>query len=374
MSFKFHTFRPKNFSARDFLSKFKENNIQNDNFNEISIRSVQLTNDIEKNKKIKKILVEKNLEEELSSNKANNDDAGKKNIENKSNDIKEIINLMLLFNCYLPDEIKIDNYDRSKNDIEFSNIISCFQLIIKFLFEKKENSEEQNNLMEKTILLNKDEVLSKNKEIIQKNNQEINRLENKKMKLQMFLKKYGKGEDLESKRMRFYVCDVCPYPYQYFYSYKEFHKHYVKNHINPSLSLSSEYTILNQGFDKSYFDKKINELSEDVTQAFKETKMGDNINNINFPKNDNSNNIITGIRRNKRYDTFTKNNNIGMDINNNSNDNSEIRKEIIKKRLESIETNQKNFEKNFKIQMNSFLEEIKKEILNIKKNQLIKNQ
>ena len=370
MSFKFHTFSQRKFSARDFLSKFKENNIQNDNFNEISIRSVQLTNDIEKNKKIKKILVEKNLEEELSSsNKTNNDITNKKNNENKSNDIKEILNLMLIFNCYLPDEIKIDNYDRSKNDIEFSNIISCFQLIIKFLFELKENSEAQNNLMEKTILLNKEEVLSKNKEINQKNNQEINRLENKKMKLQMFLKKYGKGEDLESKRMRFYVCDVCPYPYQYFYSYKEFHKHYVKNHINPSLSLSNEYTILNQGFDKSYFDNKINELSEDVTQAFKETKMGDNKNKINFLKNDKSNNRITVNRRNKRYDTFTKNNNIGMNINNNSNDNTEIRKEIIKKRLQSIENNQKNFEKNFKFQINSFLEEIKKEILNIKKNQ-----
>ena len=364
MSFKFHTFTQKKFSAKDFLSKVKENNSQKEQFNN-NIRSIQLTNDIEYNKTIKKKLLEKNLEDDLSSIKKNNDDEDKKIVESESKDIKEIVLLMLSFNCYLSDEEKIDNYERSKNDLEFSNIISCFQLIIKFLYELKENNESQNNLMEKTLSYDYDKLLLKKNETIHKKNEEINRLENKKIKLQTFLNKYGNEKDIKPKK-RFYVCDVCPFPYQQFYSYREFHKHYVKNHINPYLVLNNDYTILNKDFDKLYFDNKLNELTEDVTRFVKEATIKDNKNKFHFLKDD------MGSQKNKINDNFLQSNNKGKNLNNNSIDFNEKRKEMIKKRIEYIENNQKNFENNFRIQINSFLEEIKKEISKIKSNQLSK--
>ena len=365
MSFKFHTFNKNKFSVINLLSNFTNNNYQNEQLNINTIRSIQLTNNNQYNMKIKKFLIKKNLEEELSNNK--ND----KNIETKSNIIKEVISLMLKYNSYLPDEIKIDNYDGSKNNIEFSNIISGFQLILKFLYELKENNEIQNYLIQKNPTKIEEIILKYNKIILNKN-KEIDRLENKKIKFQLFLHKNGK--DIEQIKGRLYVCDLCPFPYKNFYSYREFHKHYIKSHINPYLILNNNFSILNHGFDKFYFDNKINGFIEVVNEELKETNSGGKRNNIHFIKNDYTNRKTFENRRNKRYETVSPNNNTSITLNNNSNDYNEKRKEIIKKRIEYIENNQRNFEKNFKNQINSFLEEIKNEIINIKENQFEVNK
>jgi hypothetical protein len=58
MSFRFHTFNRNKFSATNFLSKIKDKyDVQELNLN--TIRSIQLTNDIEDNKKIKNNILEK---------------------------------------------------------------------------------------------------------------------------------------------------------------------------------------------------------------------------------------------------------------------------------------------------------------------------
>ena len=69
MSFKFHTFNKKPFSATNFISKVKEQNYQTNNFNINNFRSIKLTNNIEHNKQIKKLLLERDLEDELSLKK-----------------------------------------------------------------------------------------------------------------------------------------------------------------------------------------------------------------------------------------------------------------------------------------------------------------
>ena len=383
MSFKFHTFNKKNkFSATNFLSKIKEKNDINLQLNINTIRTVQLTNSIEKNIQIKKDLLKNDLNEELSKIKNDNKDNNLNNFDYNSNFIKKYLTLMLIFNSYLPDETKIDNYQRSVNNIEFSNIISCFQLLMKHLFELKEYNEIDNKLLDnKLSLLKKEADLVNNNDIIINNNNKINKLENKKLKLQLFLKKNGK--DTSTKITKFYVCDVCPYPYKKFYSYRELHKHYVNNHINPYLSLNNNFTIINQGFDKLFFDNKMNELADDVIDTFKNVNTKKNIksednfnekkNKLNFIIKDGTN--INIRRRNKRYETVGpttyRSNYFLRNFNSNSySKENEIKKEIIRKRIEYIKKKQKDFEINFQNQIKTFLEEFKNEITKLKNTQI----
>ena len=161
MSFRFHYFshrkgyqRP--FSARNFLSSMNKKYKDNNNYQELNIntiRSMQLSHDINKNKKIKEIILSKNLENEINSN-----------------NLKEILPLMLTYNNFLPDDTKIENEKINENDIECSNIISCFQLLIKFLYEKYDENEKFNEVLENKISSLKQE----------KNSEEYNKLIKKK--------------------------------------------------------------------------------------------------------------------------------------------------------------------------------------------------
>ena len=382
MSFKFHKFNKNNtFSANTFLSTLKEkNNIINQQLNLNTIRTIQLTNNIEQNINIKKELLKRDLSEEISI-KNNNKDNTINNNEYISNFINQYLPSMLLFNSYLPDETKIDSYNRSVNNIEFSNIISCFQLLMKFLFELKENNHIQNNIWEKRLSYLKDkENLLNNKDIIIKNDNIINKLQNKKIKLELFLKKNGKEIDIKTNKL--YICDACPYPYKKFYSYRELHMHYVKNHINPYLCLNNDFSIVNQGFDKYYFDNKMNELADEVVDIFKKTNDKNNAKSQeNFKEKDNLNLIFKDranlniTRRNKRYETVgpnTFNSKIffrNINFNTYSKEN-EKKKEIIRKRIEMLKSNQEKFENNFKEQIQTFLDEFKNEIIKLKNNQI----
>ena len=49
---------------------------------------------------------------------------------------------------------------------------------------------------------------------------------------------------------------------------------------------------------------------------------------------------------------------------------NEIRKEIIRKRIEILKSNQEKFENNFKEQIQTFLDEFKNEIIKLKTNQI----
>ena len=378
MSFRFHTFNRNKFSATNFLSKTKEkNDVRELNLN--TIRSIQLTNDIGENMKIRNNILEKNLEEELSKINNNNDKEDVKNNQLKSNNVKEILLKMLKYNSFLPNDANNDTFYRSKDDINFSNIISCFQLIMKYLYELEENMKNNNNLSEHKIssLKNAEKALN---DIIPKNNEKIIKLEQKKLKMQIFLKINGK-EIKPKKSNKLYICDACPFPKK-FYGYRDLHRHYVKKHINPYLCFNNDNAIVNQGFDKYYFDNKMNELTEDVTDMFRKTKSQKKVrvdndfkeikNNINFLMRDKK---AEGIRRNKRYETVGPNVNSSINLKNSnvfSNSYNEKRNEFIRKRIELIKNNQKQFEIYFQNQIDSFLRDFKNEIYKIKQNQLSK--
>ena len=366
MSFRFHSFNKNknNFSATNFLSNIREKIItfRNKELNLNTIRSIQSTNNIGFNKQIKKKILEYNLEEEFSQKDDNN-------IQNL---IQNILPSMLTFNCYLPDENKINNNERAINDIECSNIISCFQLLIKYLFEEQEKGKIENKLLEGDLSKLKDlENLLNNNEIVPKNNEKIKKLINKKMKLQLLLKKNGKNVGIKT-TPKFYICDVCPFPYKKFYSYQELHKHYVRNHINPYLSLKSEYKFINKGFDKFYFDNKMENLEEEVINIFKNARSHDKVKKENNSKEKKTflsvDNKMYGIRRNRRYET------VGPNINKNSislkiSKENEKMKEYVQKRIENFKLNQEKFERDFTNQIESFMKEFKDELLKIKKNQ-----
>ena len=366
MSFRFHSFnKNKNkFSATNFLSNIREKNItyKNKELNLNTIRSIQSTNNIGFNKRIKKKILELNLEEDLS----------KKDDNNIQNLIQNILPSMLTFNCYLPDENKINNNERTINDIECSNIISCFQLLIKYLFQEEEKEKFENKLLEGELSKLKDlENLLNNKEIIPKNDEKIKKLMNKKIKLQLLLKKKGNNVGLKT-TPKLYICDVCHFPFKKFYSYQELHKHYVKYHINPYLSLKSEYRIINKGFDKFYFDNKMENLEEEVTNIFKNVRSHDKAKKENESKEKKTflsiDNKIYGIRRNRRYET------VGPNMNKNSlslkiSKENEKMNEYVQKRIENFKLNQEKFEKEFKNQIESFMKEFKDELLKIKQNQ-----
>ena len=366
MSFRFHSFnKNKNkFSATNFLSNIREKNItyKNKELNLNTIRSIKSTNNIGFNKRIKKKILELNLEEEFSQ----------KDDNNNQNLIQNILPSMLTFNCYLPDENKINNNERTINDIECSNIISCFQLLIKYLYEEEEKGKLENQLLEKNLSKLKDlENLLNNNEIIPKNDEKIKKLMNKKIKLQLLLKKKGNNVGLKT-TPKLYICDVCHFPFKKFYSYQELHKHYVKYHINPYLSLKSEYRIINKGFDKFYFDNKMENLEEEVTNIFKNVRSHDKAKKENESKEKKTflsiDNKIYGIRRNRRYET------VGPNMNKNSlslkiSKENEKMNEYVQKRIENFKLNQEKFEKEFKNQIESFMKEFKDELLKIKQNQ-----
>ena len=368
MTFRTITFNKNPFSATNFLSKIREKNM-NRELNINTIQYLQNTNSKEFNKKLKKELLERNLEDELSKNNINN--------FNDNINLQKILPLMLTYNNYLPDNNKIEDGKRSSNDVECSNIISCFQLLLRYLFITKENIKKNNYLLKENLSkLKSFEDLLNDKEIIPKNKEKISELEKKKLKLQIFLK--SNGVDIESKKKtKFYVCDICPFPYKQFYNYQDFHQHYVKNHINPYLALSNDYSIVNRGFDKYHFDNKMNELNKEITDMFQRAKSQKKEiidkdfkiieNNIKFVTRDKN---ISGIRTNKRYETVGPSmNNKNMHLNNiNSlsfSKNKEKRNEFIRKRIEDIQSNQKNFESNFQDQIELFMKEFKNEMLNM---------
>ena len=338
-SFKFRYFgnqkryqRP--FSARRLLSTMKSKYITNkNNFNDLdinTIRSMQLSHDFNNNNKIKKIILSKDLEKELDENS-----------------LKEILPLMLTYNNYLPNDFNIENdkinNNDNYNDIKCSNIISCFQLLLKFLFEKMKENENYNDMLRNQISsLNQDANLIKCNELIQKNSEKINKLQQKKIKLKSILINNGKKIPSELDK-NIYICDICPNDNNKFLSYRAFHKHYVQNHINPysfnnnGINLNNEFGF-NNNLDKDYLDIKMNVLFQKVMNTMQNK-------NIILEKEKNRGGSMLKSDRNFR----------GSEIKNKKMDK-------IMERIEKIENNQKEFEKLFKAKVDNFLKELKSEI------------
>jgi len=347
MSFRFHYFdnkikyqRP--FSARKLISNMKSYHNANyiNKYNELNIntvRSFQLSHDINSNAKIKNIILSKNLENELNSKKLN-----------------EILPMMLRYNNYLPDETKIEDEKKINNDIECSNIISCFQLLIKYLYEKKSENENFNNLLEQRISsLKQESNLDKYNDIIQKNNQKLNQLQQKKTQLKAFLKNNGKKLPSENSK-KLYICNICPKGKNKFDTYRAFHQHYVRHHVNPYLFYNNNNnTNMDMGLmtelDKNYFETKIDNMLEQVKTTLK-SKSYKKAKEKNFRTG--AYGLDSGMLKSGRQ---TKRN----EINRKNYD-------LIKERIERLENNQKKFEIIFKNNIDDFLNELKKEIEKLK--------
>ena len=347
MSFRFHYFNNKltykrPFSARKLISTMNLRYANNNNYNNLNIntvRSLQLSHDINSNMKIKKFILSKNLEKELNSNNLN-----------------EILQQMLIYNNYLPDDIKIEDEKMIDNDIECSNIISCFQLLIKFLFEKKTENEKYNNILEQKINSLKDEsYISKLNEKIDKNEQKINQLERKKYKIKAFLKNNGIKFPSENNK-KLYICNLCPEDVNKFDNYRSFHQHYVKTHINPFLFYDKDNNRninneLNYEFDKKYFDNKIDDFLEEMKITLKSKSQQ-----------------IIKKKHYKEEDIDTNNNMLKSQNISEKNDISRKKYDLIKERMEKLENNRREFEKKFKINVDNFLKEFKNEIEKLKGN------
>jgi len=343
MSFRFRYFsnsaryqRP--FSARKLLSTMRlqsnENSNTYRNLNINTVRSMQLSQDINSNQKIKKAILSKNLEDELNPVNLN-----------------EILTLMLTYNNYLPDDIKIENEKMNDNDIECSNIISCFQLLIKFLFEKKAENENYNNYLDNNISSLKQETnLSQFNEIIQKNSDKINQLQQKKLKLKAILINNGKKLPPELTK-KLYICDICPNDNNKFESYRAFHIHYVQNHINPYSFYNSGINInknfgYNNEFENNYIENKMNNIYQNAINKMRKSQSHIKENNKGIEKSD--------ILKNGK---INKNNEI-----------KRIKYNKIMERIERMENNRKEFENMFKINVDNFLNDLKNEIVKLKGN------
>ena len=347
MSFRFHYFshrkgyqRP--FSARNFLSSMNKKYKDNNNYQELNIntiRSMQLSHDINKNKKIKEIILSKNLENEINSN-----------------NLKEILPLMLTYNNFLPDDTKIENEKINENDIECSNIISCFQLLIKFLYEKYDENEKFNEVLENKISALKQEKNSEEyNKLIQKNSEKINELQRKKILLKAFLQNNGKKLPIEYTK-KLYICDICSDGLNQFNSYRAFHKHYVKNHINPysfynygnNIDYNNEF---NTQLDSKYFDTKMDDVLQKVMTEMKKTNKIINENENNKYK---TRDLDSGSEKLKSNGKQKKNNLQKMKFSN------------IRERIEKIQNSQKEFENQFNMNVDNFLKELKNEIEKLK--------
>lgn len=336
-SFRFRYFNHKTryqrpFSARKLLNTMKSQSIENKiNFNDLNmntIRSLQLSHDFNDNKKIKQMILSKDLEKEINADY-----------------LMDILPLMLTYNNYLPNDLNIKNekINDNGNDIKCSNIISCFQLLIKFLFEKKEENENYINAMQNQISsLNSDSELIKYNELIKKNSEKINQLQQKKIKLKSILIKNGKKIPSELDK-KIYICDICPNDNNKYNSYKSFHRHYVQNHINPYSFYNRDKNLDINNINNDYLDKKMNELLQRVMNTMKNK-------NIILEKEKNNgqeNNMLKSVRNFRGNKSTNK------------------KMDKIMERIEKIEKNQKEFEKLFKAKVDNFLNELKTEIAKI---------
>ena len=180
----------------------------------------------------------------------------------------------------------------------FSDLVSHFQKILRYLYDIQLGLVDKNNQIEKIVEQNdkKLNLINENKLRIDKLQEQINKTTQIEMKYKLLLKNNGKkipGSINENKKL--YVCDVCKN--KKFNNYESFHKHYVKCHIDPNLDNGTNIAVMNNTFNKVYFDNKINEVSKEL--------------NLQISKiNDNDEDIY-----NKKIDDFLNQNNINQESN-----------------------------------------------------------
>ena len=141
-----------------------------------------------------------------------------------------------------------------------------------------------------------------------------------------------------------------------FNSYRAFHKHYVKNHINPYSFYNYGNNIdynneLNTQLDSKYFDTKMDDVLQKVMTEMKKTNKIINENENNKYK---TRDLDSGSEKLKSTGKQKKNNLQKMKFSN------------IRERIEKIQNSQKEFENQFNMNVDNFLKELKNEIKKLK--------
>lgn len=145
-------------------------------------------------------------------------------------------------------------------NFSLANLISIFQLLLKFLYDAKGNIQEENETIEQyTKNINgKDKQIEENKKIIENQRKLIRELNTKYKRYQTII---NANSDFITKNKRLYFCDVCKYAK--FNDYESLHNHYTKYHIDPN-AVRNDSSYVN--FDQVYFNQQIEELENECKE------------------------------------------------------------------------------------------------------------
>ena len=145
-------------------------------------------------------------------------------------------------------------------NFSLSNLISIFQLLLKFLYNAKENIQDENETIEQYTknITGIDNQIEENKKKLENQRNLIRELNTKYKRYQTII---NAKSDFITKNKRLYFCDVCKYAK--FNDYESLHNHYTKCHIDPN-AVRGDTSYVN--FNQIYFNQQINELENECKE------------------------------------------------------------------------------------------------------------
>ncbi len=285
-------------------------------------------------------------------------------------DLKEI-------EIYLP-ELLYNKFDKSKGK-DFLRIITKFQSLLQFLFKTQSIFENVNNKSKDSLtnLNSRIEKLNKKKndnekKIITVNDEKIKNIQEKILIFKHILisnRQIDKNQkapfDFHDEQGNYY-CENCPN--KIFKSYDEVYNHYIREHNNNNLK--QDIVIENNNFQQFYFEKKLNnlknEINESINQLYDNNYGNQKIDElkkevINLEKGNqkNYNNLRASIAQSKNYQI--RNSLVNSYFNNINVDDCDIE-------LDNLLQEQENQFKEFHNQLRTFQFDIFKQIKNISEN------
>jgi len=325
-----------------------------------------------------------NNEEKDNNNNNNNNDNNNNKFETNSN-LKKIISIDFEKEIKSNNFPKIEKYlplmlnfkyndiasNNNENNLNLMILIKNFQNILSYLYSIQNKISLNNNKIERYLntLENKNNNISKNNNIISNLKKQNKNLLNRSLIYQRVLNsKESKDNNKNVLKKCLYYCDVC---YDKHYdNYEDFHKHYVKNHIDPNLNDGNNFTILKRNFDQFYFNNKFNEMSFEINNLLNNIYQNDddfnNFNNVSYNKNYNNSLFKSGNMKITIEDKNIHNKN-NFSINNNKKLSEEDKKNFLLK-IEELQNNQRQKYINLLENFQTFKQQIFQQLNNINKN------
>ena len=285
-------------------------------------------------------------------------------------DLKEIEN-------YLPN-LLYNKFDKSKG-MDFLRITTKFQILLQFLFKTQSIFENVNNNSKASLTnlnsriekLNKKKNKNENIEI--ENDKKIKNIQEKILILKHILISNRQNDKNQKAPFDFhdeqgnYYCENCPN--KIFTSYDEVYKHYISEHNNNN-NLKRDIVIENNNFQQFYFEKKLNNLKNEINTSINQLydnnygnqkidELKKEVINLEKGNQKNYNNLRASITQSKNYQI--RNSLMNSYINNITVDDCDIE-------LNNLLQEQENQFKEFHTQLRNFQIDIFKQIKNISEN------